>query len=97
MLPRIYPQLPKVCIYSCDRAGRKNGCKPKIVSFIIRRELGKSSVEYKTQTCIQVSTDTHTHTQVAILISILHMYIFFEYAPLYICGTVVIKFKFANQ
>ena len=61
MLPRIYPQLPKVCIYSCDRAGRKNGCKPKIVSFIIRRELGKSSVEYKTQTCIQVSTDTHTH------------------------------------
>ena len=79
MLPRIYPQLPKVCIYSCDRAGRKNGCKPKIVSFIIRRELGKSSVEYKTQTCVQVSTDTHT-TAIAILISILLMYIFFDYA-----------------
>lgn len=40
MLPRIYSQLPKMCIKSFDLTGRKNGSKPRIVSSVTSRGVG---------------------------------------------------------
>lgn len=77
MLPRIYSQLPKMCIQSFDLTGRKNGRKPRIMSSVTSRGVG-IDWSWIEGTDILLSIHTHTHTPqiVTLLIKILLICVF---------------------